>query len=174
MRYDRLVIVSLGLLGLAGCGGGDTAGQGGSARSEGSRPAWLLAAAPDGATEIGATKGAAAEGDRVVVRGVIGGRLDPMTKGGAVFVMMDRAVPSCADMEDDPCATPWDYCCETDETIRSGSATVRLVEQGEPSVDLATYGFAPLDEVIVVGTVGPRPSPDVLVIEATGLYRAGG
>jgi hypothetical protein len=86
---------------------------------------------------------------------------------------MDLAIPSCADNPDDSCPVPWDYCCETPETITANAATVQIVDaDGQPiSGDPTAHGLAPLDEIMVVGTVGPRPNESVLTIRATGIYR---
>lgn len=141
-----------------------------------SRPAWLLAAEPSAAAPVADAKAAAAEGDEVVVRGRIGGRRDPMSADSAAFVIIDPALPSCADNPDDGCPFPWDYCCETPETIAANNATVQVVDaDGRPiETDLRSFGFEPLDEVVVVGVVAPRPEQRVLTIRATGLYKVGG
>src|SRR5690606_34806163 len=88
-------------------------GAGGAADS----PAWLLTSAPDAPVDVGAAKQSASEGDTIALRGRIGGRSDPMSADSAVFVVMDPAIPSCADNPGDTCATPWDYCCEPQEVI---------------------------------------------------------
>jgi hypothetical protein len=137
---------------------------------------WQLASMPSGAVEIADAKSSVAEGEQIVLRGRIGGRKDPMSADSGVFVMMDAAIPSCADLEGDACKTPWDYCCETPELLAANNATVQIVdENGAPlEIDLASHGYKPLDEVVVVGTVAPRPTEQVLTIKASGLYRVGG
>lgn len=138
--------------------------------------AWVLTSMPEGAVPVGQLKADAKEGDRVVMRGRIGGRSEPMTSGSAVFLVMDPAIPSCADEPGDKCPTPWDYCCEPRESLAANNATVMVVSPGGQAVDtdMRLAGFAPLDEVVVVGVVGPRPSPEVLTIRAEGVYRVGG
>ena len=129
--------------------------------------AWVLTGEPAGAVGVAEVKASAQEGDTVVLRGRIGGRRDPMGEGSAVFTVMDLGLPHCGENPEDKCATPWDYCCEKPETIRANAATV----QAPAAADGA--GFRPLDEVVVVGTVGPRPNPDVLTVVASGVYRVG-
>lgn len=175
----------------AGCDGSsspDAAGTGASTPPEGSTdtgttggggaetPGWLLTSAPENAVDVGEAKQSATDGDEVALRGRIGGRADPMSKDSAMFVMMDTGVPSCAEIEGDACPTPWDYCCEPSESITANNATVQLVgADGAPlAIDLRQHGLEPLDEVIVVGRVAPRPNEQTLVVQATGLYRAGG
>jgi hypothetical protein len=137
---------------------------------------WRLTEAPADARTVAEVKPTAQEGDAVTVRGRIGGRAKPLNADAPVFVMMDPAIPSCADEPGDNCPTPWDYCCEPRASIAANSATVQLVDaEGNPiEADLTAAGFAPLDEVIVVGTVAARPSPEVLTIRATAIHRVGG
>jgi hypothetical protein len=156
---------------LSGCGGSSPSG----AATTPTPNTWLLADLPDGALPVAAVKATAREGDHVVVRGRIGGRVDPLSHDVAVFIVVDPVLPSCKAMGDD-CKTPWDYCCETPETITANSATVQLVDNNNSAlaIDLTTHGFELLDEVVVVGTVGPRPNDAALVIRAHGIHRVTG
>lgn len=139
------------------------------------RAAWVLMAEPSDVRSVVDVKSGAAEGDHVVIRGRIGGRRDPLTAGSPVFTVMDLSVPHCGENPEDKCGTPWDYCCETPDTKKANAATVQIVgTDGQPILgDAASGGLKPLDEVVLVGTVGPRPTPDVLTILATGVYRVG-
>lgn len=167
MRTGLLLSTLLIEIALGGCGGSPTP----PGASTG--PAWLLREMPAAAIPVAEAKRTAREGDQVVVRGRIGGRRDPMNADSAVFVMIDPAIPHC---EIGTCKTPWDYCCETPESITTNGATVQLVgDTGKPiSVDLGKHAIKPLDEVVVVGTVGPRPTQEVFVIHATKLHRVSG
>jgi len=131
---------------------------------------------PEGAIDVAAAKQTAKEGDAVVVRGRIGGRVDPISNDKAVFVIVDPALHSCDQNEGDTCATPWDYCCETPETMSANNATVQIVDAaGLPiAIDVQAVGLKPLDTIVIVGTVGPRPSSQVLTVKATGVHRVGG
>lgn len=132
---------------------------------------WVLASAPAEAMSVTQAKSSASEGDTIAVRARIGGRMEPITGDSAVFTVMDLAIPSCAELEDDHCRTPWDYCCETPETIRANAATVQLVDESGAPIDIdPTTELDALDEIIIVGMVAPRPSPDVLTIKARGIY----
>ncbi len=139
-------------------------------------PSWVLTQAPADARTVGAIKPSAVEGDTVVMLGRIGGRKDPITPGAAVFIVIDPAVPSCDQIPGDNCPTPWDYCCEPRESVNANTATIQLVDEaGNPiAADLTVLGFRPLDEVVIIGTIGPRPSGQVLTVRATGVYRVGG
>lgn len=180
MRVQVMTLVAFAVMacGLSACGesskpaGSTSAATGSSAGS----PAWVLAAMPEGAVDVAAAKPTLKEGDTVVVRGRIGGRRDPVSAESAVFVMMDPAIPSCDAKGDDHCSIPWDYCCETPETISANIATVQVVDaSGTPvASSVEAFGFHPLDTVVVVGTVGARPDPKVLTIKATGVHKVGG
>ena len=130
--------------------------------------AWVLTSAPEGAISITEAKASAKEGDTIVIRGRIGGRHSPITAESPVFTVMDMGLEYCGQFHDDGCTTPWDYCCETPGTITANAATVQIV--GEGRIDPVAGGLAPLDEVILIGTVGPRPDENVLTIKATGIY----
>ena len=136
-------------------------------------PAWILASMPEDARPVGEVKASAIEGDTVAIRGRIGGRLEPIAADSAVFTIVDPAVVSCAEMGEDHCPTPWDYCCEPRESLNANNATIQLVDgAGRVMADTnpIAAGLDPLDEVVVVGTVAPRESPTVLTIRATGVY----
>lgn len=172
MHITRTIAIAsiLGLtLGLVACKEKASTTTGASSSSA----QWRLASMPADARGVKAIKDAAAEGDTVTVRGIIGGRKDALNKDSALFVMVDPALENVCLSEDDHCATPWDYCCAKPEDIQINSATVQLVDaDGNPlEIDLSAQGIKPLDEVIVVGTVAARPDPKVLTIRATGLHR---
>lgn len=137
-----------------------------------SNQAWLLASEPSAALSVVDAKLTAKEGDTIVVRGRIGGRKDPMSAASPVLTIMDTSVPHCAENPEDKCATPWDYCCVPKEQITAHSATVQIVgPEGSSAVDPRAAGLKELDEIVIEGIVGPRPSDQVLTINATGVYR---
>lgn len=162
------IVLSCGGSVLVGCGD-----QAGTESASADRPAWLLESAPGDAIAVASAKASAVEGESIVLRGRIGGRMAPISADSPVFVVMDLDIPHCGQIPGDSCGTPWDYCCETPESITANSATIQVVDaQGKPIEGSPMgHGFSALDEVVVVGTVGPRPTPEVLTIRATGLYR---
>ena len=175
MRMFPFSLTLLLAAGLAGCDSSPAPAGGPSAGSTAPAASWLLADLPAGAVPVAQAKRAAREGDHVVLHGRIGGRADPLSHDVAVFVMMDPALPSCRE-RGDGCRKPWDYCCETPDTITANIATVQLVgDSGAPmAIDLGAYGFEPLDEVVIVGTVAGRPNEAALVIHAEKIHRVRG
>ncbi|MEM8756750.1 MAG: hypothetical protein AAGF47_03095 [Planctomycetota bacterium] len=96
-----------------------------------------------------------------------------MSPGSPVFTVVDLAVPHCGEIPGDNCPAPWDYCCETPESMAANTATIQLVGSDGSPLDAspAEHGFEPLDEVVIVGVVGARPDERVLTIRATGVHR---
>jgi len=167
-----------GVVALTGCGesGGESGGNSTAGSGNANPPAWRLASMPESATDVGAAKTSVQEGDEVVIRGMIGGSRDPIGKEAAYFTIVDTSITSCADMGEDHCPTPWDYCCEPGESLKANQATVKLVDSSGKvmAIDLTKFDVKPGAEVAVVGRVGPRASEGVLTIEATGMHVVGG
>ena len=148
-------------------------GEGGSTEASATPPAWVLASAPENPQSVNEAKAVAKEGDRIILRGRIGGRQVPISSDSPVFTVVDLSLPYCGQNGHSGCTMPWDYCCETSETIATNSATVQVVNTDGSAIDgsPSSFGFKPLDEVVVVGEVASRPDPRVLTIKAQGLYR---
>lgn len=158
---------------LVGCDGND-ASQASSGGPADKLPAGLfLSAAPEGVRDVNAVKSAAKDGDRVIVRGIIGGRKDPIAANRAILTMIDTSLATCDKTPGDTCPTPWDVCCESQETITAGSVTVQIVgPDGRPlrvGLDSAP-GVAPLREIIVVGEARRHGDGANLLINASGIY----
>ncbi|MBX3363444.1 MAG: hypothetical protein KF866_01655 [Phycisphaeraceae bacterium] len=164
------VVLAAGMLTAAGCGERSPKGK-----TDVTAPAWLLTSMPKDARTVLELKPEAQEGETVAIRGRIGGRKHPMAAGSGLVLIVDASVPSCADDPEDNCPTPWDYCCERPELMTAATATVVLVDASDTPIEaeLTSLGFSPLDEIIAVGVVGPRPSSEVLVIRARGIHRIG-
>ena len=136
--------------------------------------ALFLDAAPGEALDVKAAKSAAKAGDKVVVRGRIGGSETPFVDGRAMVTIVDPSIKSCDQMgEDDHCPTPWDYCCEPHDNLTAGSATIQIVgADGRPlKASLkGQHGLEPLAEVVVVGTVALRDEAGTFVVNATSVW----
>lgn len=181
IRYTILsltAIVSLGLTGVlltSGCdsrAGTKTTNQGGTGQSA-LPDGIILAEAPADALDVAEAKNAAQVGERVVVRGLIGGRREPFVAERAMFQLVDTSLPTCADKHGDGCPTPWDYCCEPKDQITAKSATVQITDgEGKPlALSLkGTRGLEPMARVIVRGVVAQRPDENVMIVNADGIY----
>jgi len=169
MRFVSLTCLIAVTFILAACGRDSAQPQ-----AQGRSAPWMLETPPADARSVSELKAGAREGDHIVVRARIGGRPQPLSDNTPVFTIMDLAIPHCGENPEDGCPTPWDYCCETPETIKAHAATVQIVDARGQSVttNLRDAGLEALDEVVLVGTVGPRPTPEVLTIRASGVYVA--
>lgn len=167
LRFAAALLAMTALLTACGDDGSPQPGPASSSPND-----WVLDSEPSDAVDVKQAKASAEAGDSIVLRARIGGRIQPISDDSAVFTVMDMNVPHCGMIEGDGCPTPWDYCCEAPETIRANAATVQLVdaEGNAAAISPTAAGLAPLDEVVIVGTVGPRPTPDVLTVKAMGFY----
>jgi hypothetical protein len=175
LKTITIAMTTSTLLMLSGCSESSSEPQAQAPATESTEQAtphaWVLTSAPEGDVSITEAKASAKEGDQIVIRGRIGGRHEPISADSPVFTIVDLGLEYCGQTTDDKCPAPWDYCCETPSTIASNSATVQV--QGD-EIDLTGAGLKPLDEVVLIGTVGPRPDEQVLTIQATGIYPVGG
>lgn len=133
----------------------------------------VLTVAPAEARGVVEVRKSAKDGDRVVMRGVVGGREEPIAENRALFTVLDPAVTTCDTMPGDTCDTPWDACCEPSDVIASKSATVQVAgEDGRPlKTGLAGVGgLAPLKRVVVVGTFRPSPDGQAATVHADGIF----
>ncbi len=172
LKSSTIALAASTLMILSGCSDSSSSSQTqATPTTESAGPAWVLTSAPAGDVSVTDAKASASEGDQVVIRGRIGGRRSPINAESPIFTLVDLDLEYCGQFSDDSCGTPWDYCCETPTTITEHTATVQV--QGE-GVDLVAAGFEPLDEVVLIGVVGPRPDGQVFTIKATGIYEVGG
>jgi len=116
----------------------------------------------------------AASGD-VVITGRVGGRAEPFVDGAAVFILTDSALKSCDQIHGDKCQKPWDYCCETRESLIAYTATIRVTGADGKPLQLNIKderGLAPLATVTIAGTISTHED-NQLVIDAKQIYVEG-
>lgn len=128
----------------------------------------LTSGAPEQFVGVAQARQEAKNGDQVVLQG----RVKDFVDGRAVFTIMDSSIPSCSDVPGDNCPTPWDYCCETKESIVANTATVQLVdEEGKPYKG-NIKGLNDLDNLTTVVAQGKaiRDESGNLVVAANQIY----
>lgn len=135
---------------------------------------FMLSTAPEGALDVTAAREAVQDKDEVVVRGRIGGSLDPWVEGIAAFTIVDPALLACSDETPDgetcSCTTPWDYCCETPK-LPNAMALVKFVDADGKVIKHSAkenFGVAELDTVIIKG-IAKRVEGNLTIL-ATGMY----
>ena len=134
----------------------------------------FLVKQPEGVKAVEEIKSSVKAGDKVLVRGRIGGSTAPFVEGRAVFTLMGAGLKACSDNPEDKCKTPWDYCCETPEVIVKHLVTIQVVDAAGAPLRAGlkgANGLKELSEVIVQGTV-KEARDKIMIINATGLFIA--
>ena len=161
--------------GLVGCSE-KKAGKGGSGEAEVSFPEGLiLASPPANAKGLGEVKKSASAGDTVTFKARIGGTTDCFIDGRAAMIVVDPALESCDQIHGDACETPWDYCCEPEESLTANTATVQIVDAAGSPLDLSLkgkHGMEELKTITVVGKVAQKNDEGLMVVNATGVHVA--
>ncbi len=103
----------------------------------------------------------------VTIVGRIGGELEPMVDGLAAFTIVDPSLKACSDIPDDPCKTPWDYCCEDPDRLKTHSVMVKFTDEDGTVVPVdATklFGVEPLQTVVIKGKLQKDESGKIAVV----------
>lgn len=132
-----------------------------------------LAEPPAGVVAVVDLKKSAKEGDQVVLKAIVGGRVNPIVENRSIMTVVDATLKNVCLLPGDGCKTPWDYCCAAPKQLKESLATIQILgETGSPlAVDLgAALNIAPQSVVVVKGTVGPRQDNSALIVNASGLF----
>ena len=138
-------------------------------------PSSLLAdKAPKDAISVSKARKDAKPGEAIVLRGKIGGRKIALVPKAAIAVLADeKSVTSCNDMPGDACTTPWDYCCETPEKLKTSTATIQVRDEKGKVLRAPLRGLGDLKElstVVISGTVDAASTKDNLIVNATSVF----
>lgn len=127
---------------------------------------------PAGSKFVEDVKTAAKAGDKVVVRGRIGGSATPFVEGRAVFTIVGSGLKACSDKPGDQCKQPWDYCCDPPDVIAKHTATIQVLGSSNAPLKVGLKGqnnLKELSDVIVEGTV-KYVKESVFIVNATAIY----
>ena len=178
MRKVMTAMVLVAMVGLAACGSKPAQsqtpapGDAKKAATESLPAELMLKEAPTGAKNVKDVKKEAKEGDEVVLRGRIGGSVEPFIDGRAVVQVADTSMIPCDQKEGDGCKTPWDLCCEEPKDIAAGSVMVQVAgADGKPlKVQMkGANGLDPNSVIVVKGKVGKKDG-DNLTVNASGIF----
>jgi hypothetical protein len=152
MMYKTLSLFVLAALVIAGCGRKQTDSDTDDQVSAVGKK-FLVEEEPAGAQPVAQAIQADDEAEVTVV-GRIGGEAKPMIDGLAAFTIVDPSLRACSDIPDDPCETPWDYCCEDKEKLATGSVMVKFTDKDGTVVPVDAeklFGVEPLQTVVIKG-----------------------
>ena len=133
---------------------------------------FVIDKAPDSVKDLAVAMTAGiADGDTVVVRGIVGGNETPFVNNRAVVQIIDPSVITCDKMSGDSCKTPWDACCHQDDAKAKGATVQVLDTAGNPLKGTleGVGGMKPLSEVVVRGKAR-KEGGKTLVIDADQVY----
>ena len=135
----------------------------------------ILASPPADAKGLGEVKQSASAGDTVTFTARVGGVKQCFIDGRAAMIVVDPALESCDQIHGDACKTPWDYCCEPEESITANTATVQIVDAAGKPLDFGLkgqHGIEELKTITVVGKVAQKNDEGLMVVNATGVHVA--
>ena len=177
MRFMSLATGVLAVVGLIGCSSQPSTAPvelasppNRTASAAGAK--YRLDAEPAGARNVADVRAGAADGEKVVVVGRIGGDVNPWVEGRAAFTIVDLSLQACSDIPGDSCPTPWDYCCEAD--LPKATLLVSIRDSGGRLVKTDArelLGVSELDTVVVQGNA-QRDSDGNVSIVARKVYVA--
>jgi len=128
---------------------------------------------PVGALGVSQVKTQAKAGEHVVMLGRIGGSKSPFVSNRAVFTMVDPSIKTCAEMPDDHCKTPADYCCEDSNDLAKALASVSIVNADGKPLNIALETEGSLKPLMLIAVEGTLQSTDngAFVVNAQHIYK---
>ena len=128
---------------------------------------------PKDAKPVREAKSKAKAGEKITIVGRVGGRADPFVKGRAMFLIADPSLKACNELPGDKCTKPWDFCCESPETMKACLATVQIVNKDGKLLKVSAEGaggLKPLSKVTVVGVVREVSNDGAFIVDAEGIF----
>jgi hypothetical protein len=132
---------------------------------------YVMTEEPEGAQDVIAIRESAKDGDEILITGRIGGDKKPFIDGLAAFTIVDHSLTACSDIEGDNCATPWDYCCQTDK-LPGATAVVELHDEDGKLVEGNAKQILKVQELSTVVVKGKALRDDAgnLTVVAESVY----
>lgn len=132
---------------------------------------YVLKSEPAGALDVHAVRDGDLDGKEVTLVGKVGGSRDPWVEGRAQFTLVDLTRKSCDTIEGDTCPTPWDYCCDHLDIVKSQAFVEIQDASGKPLVADArkAFGLKELDVVVVHGKVQKDAAGNITIL-ADGIH----
>ena len=83
------------------------------------------------------------------------------------FTIVDPSLKACSDIPGDNCSKPWDYCCESPDTMKTHTLAVKFTDEKGSVVTADArklFGVEPLQTVVVRGKLQKDESGKTAVI----------
>lgn len=163
--HQRIAWLAVAALLLVSCGS-DAATE--DAKSYDPRlEAFWSTTSPENPSHVLDVRESGQDGTDVVVRG----RVKDFVDGRAVFTVTDSALQPCDPEE--CCPTPWDYCCNSPDTIAEHTLTVELHGDDGRLIRSGLEGFHGLDHLQFVTVTGKvkRDDQGNVTLVTTSVYR---
>ena len=165
------VCVSLALLTIIGCDGGDNAVP----VVQASLPiGFFLTASPGDPVAVQQLKTEAKPGDEAIVRVVVGGEKKVFVEDRAVVKVIDASVENPCLAPGDACRTPWDYCCTPADELQAHRATIKVTDEQDKTLKLCLKGQGEIEELktlVVKGVVAAGSDNRNLIINAQCIFQ---
>lgn len=136
----------------------------------------ILKEAPTNALAISEAIKAPQPGEPITISGEVMGRLDPFIEDRAMVILGDPTkLTPCNRKPGDSCDTPWDVCCDLQETINQSTATIQVLDENGAPIKTGLKGLNGMKELsflTVTGTVAEGSNDKNLLVSATGIHVA--
>lgn len=167
-KFHLGCVVLLVVSAIAGCG--KPAAQS-DAKPSAEGAAYRLSVEPENAKGVKEVREVAKSDEEITLVGRIGGDTSPWVDGQAAFLIVDPLLKPCNEKEDDGCATPWDYCCDSD-LLPSHKALVKIVDKDGKTVATDARKLLGVKEsqTVVVRGQAKRDDAGNLSVLAAGVY----
>ena len=176
----RTIVTSIGislLIGAlavpGGCGNSNETTQASKAANAVIPASTFVNVRPAGSVMLTDIKATGKVGDNVVVEARVGGRATPFVDGIAMFIAADPRLVSCDQRPGDHCTIPHDYCCESPDAMKAGTATIQLVDPSGTPYPVGAKGqggIEPLKTVVITGVISEKDDQGVMVIDGNTIW----
>ena len=125
----------------------------------------LLAVEPAGAVNVGDVLQFGSENENVLVIGRIGGSRDPWVDSLAAFTLTDVSLVACNEIPEDPCPTPWDFCCEP--KLAANTLLVQILSDDGELIEQDArklLGVDELDTVVIEADINKDDAGNITLV----------
>ena len=78
--------------------------------------------------------------------------------------------------DDDHCSVPWDYCCESRDAMKTGMATIRILNSDGRPIAATAEGSGGLEAskfIVVEGMISGQNDEGLFIVDASRIWVGG-